>query len=236
MCQHRCLIAICNNYAAIDSAAFSLGIHTPLTALLQTATQIVPGSHKPEAVKHIQTYLKKNNVDWDGMTELQQRHYVEQYTSIGLQPAILNVKAGDLVFFDTALYHGVCHAEDPVANGPNELLRAIFIQSMVPAAHLGKGWGSDEPPLGSSHRSDVLRARRIAFETGRVTGGSVINPRSARQIIQEYQENPQNYADPTVSYSWENASPEARRLVCPEEPEDGFLPVAHEVVNEVARL
>jgi hypothetical protein len=33
---------------------------------------------------------------------------------------------------------------------------------------VGKGWGEDEPPLGSSHRSDVLRARRIAYETYRV--------------------------------------------------------------------
>ena len=82
----------------------------------------------------------------------------------------------------------------------------------------------------------MLRARRIAFETGRVTGGSVINPRSARQIIQDYQEKPENYADPTVRYSWEDASPEARRLVCPEEPEDGFLPTHHEVVSEVAKL
>ena len=196
----------------------------------------MPGSHKPEAVEHIQTYRKKNNVDWDAMSDLEQRHYVEQYTSIGLQPAILNVEAGDLVFFDTALYHGVCHAEDPVANGPNELLRAIFIQSMVPAEHLGKGWGSDEPPLGASHRADVLRARRIAFETGRVTGGSIVNPRSARQIIQEYQENPENYADPTVDYSWENASEEARRLVCPEVPEGGFLPRVHEPVSQYAKL
>ena len=187
-------------------------------------------------MEHIRNYRKKNNVDWDAMSDLEQRHYVEQYTSIGLHPVILNVQAGDLVFFDTALYHGVCHAEDPLANGPNELLRAIFIQSMVPAEHLGKGWCSDEPPLGSSLRSDVLRARRIAFETGRVTGGSIISPRSARQIIQEYHENPANYADPTVDYSWENASPEARRLVCPEEPEDGFLPGIREVVYEVARL
>ena len=67
----------------------------------------MPGSHKPEAVEHIQTYHKKNNVDWDAMSDLEQRHYVEQYTSIGLQPAILNVEAGDLVFFDTALLCGI---------------------------------------------------------------------------------------------------------------------------------
>ena len=61
-------------------------------------------------------------------------------------------------------------------------------------------------------------------------------PRSARQIIQEYQESPQNYADPTVEYSWDKASPEARRLVCPEEPEDGFLPAPQEAASQVAKL
>ena len=146
----------------------------------------MPGSHKPEAVAAIQSYREEQGVDWESMEDDEQRNFTDAYTAIGLQPGILNAKAGDLIFFDTALYHGVCHAEDPVANGPNELLRAIFIQSMVPTEHLGKGWGSDEPPLGSSHRSDVLRARRIAFEQGRVTGGSVVNPRSARQILEDY--------------------------------------------------
>ena len=146
----------------------------------------MPGSHKPEAVAAIQSYREEQGVDWESMEDDEQRNFTDAYTAIGLQPGILNAKAGDLIFFDTALYHGVCHAEDPVANGPNELLRAIFIQSMVPTEHLGKGWGSDEPPLGSSHRSDVLRARRIAFEQGRVTGGSVVNPRNARQILTDY--------------------------------------------------
>ena len=118
---------------------------------------------------------------------------------------------------------------------------------MVPAEHLGKGWGDDEEPLGASHRSDVLRARQIAYETFRVTGGSIINPRNARQILQEYAETGgENYADPTISRGvctcgsilvlilcfadhsvWVRARAElasapeiVRKLVCPEEPED----------------
>ena len=181
----------------------------------------MPGSHKPEAVAAIQSYREEKGVDWDSMEDDEQRNFTDAYTAIGLQPGILNAKAGDLIFFDTALYHGVCHAEDPVANGPNELLRAIFIQSMVPTEHLGKGWGSDEPPLGSSHRSDVLRARRIAFEQGRVTGGSVVNPREARRIIEDYEQNPGvPYADPTYVRRWEDAPELVRKLVQPEEPED----------------
>lgn len=231
------------------------------------ATVIVPRSHSPENVAHIQSYREKHNVDWDAMSESEQRNFTEHFTSIGLQPGILNAAAGDLCFFDTALYHGVCHGADPLANGecdhrpplhaptrcmmawavfvavaiwcfgggggwrvhlnrdsfgpnthhcagPDQLLRAIFIQSMVPSRLLGRGHGEDDPPLGSSHRSDVLRcvqlcqnliahsrillairisydsstfggthvrkwwrrrARRIAYEKGIVTGGSIVS-------------------------------------------------------------
>lgn len=81
------------------------------------ATVIVPRSHSPENVAHIQSYREKHNVDWDAMSESEQRNFTEHFTSIGLQPGILNAAAGDLCFFDTALYHGVCHGADPLANG-----------------------------------------------------------------------------------------------------------------------
>ena len=98
---------------------------------------------------------------------------------------------------------------------------------MVPSAHLGKGSGSDQPPLGSSHRSDVLTARRLAYETCRVTGGSVLNPSSARSIITEYAEATANgegvhYADPTAMRDWDSAGDLVRKLVAPEEPEDAL--------------
>ena len=190
------------------------------------ATVIVPKSHTPEAVAHIQAYRKEAGIDWEGMDEKQQRTFTEHFTSIGLQPGILNATAGDLCFFDTALYHGVCHGADPQANGPNQLLRTIFIQSMVPSVLLGRGHGENEPPLGSSHRSDVLRARRVAYEKGIVTGGSIINPRDARRILKGYVKNPnENYADPTVRRDWESTPEEVRRLVQPEEPIDP-MPVA----------
>ena len=60
-----------------------------------------------------------------------------------------------------AMYHGATAAEEP---GGDSLLRAIFIQSMAPAARMGQGFGEDEEPFGSDHRSDVIRARQIACE------------------------------------------------------------------------
>ena len=56
-------------------------------------------------------------------------------------------------------------AEDQVANGEKELLRTIFIQSMVPSALLGVGKGDDEPPLTTDHRSDV-RSLTILLAAG----------------------------------------------------------------------
>ena len=82
----------------------------------------MPGSHKPEAVAAIQSYREEQGVDWESMEDDEQRNFTDAYTAIGLQPGILNAKAGDLIFFDTALYHGVCHAEDPVANGPTPVM------------------------------------------------------------------------------------------------------------------
>ena len=60
-----------------------------------------------------------------------------------------------------------------------------------------------------------------------MTCGSAVNPWLVWQIIKEYREAPHNYADQTVEYKWDTANSEAKQLVCLEEPEDGFLPVAH---------
>jgi hypothetical protein len=52
---------------------------------------------------------------------------LEQYTKIGLTPCVTNIKAGDLVIFDTGMFHAGCAAEDPTglsSHGPDHLLRA----------------------------------------------------------------------------------------------------------------
>ena len=43
------------------------------------------GSHKPENVAHIQSYREENNIDWEGMSEQEQKQFTEHFTSIGLQ-------------------------------------------------------------------------------------------------------------------------------------------------------
>ena len=85
---------------------------------------------------------------------------MEQYTSIGLTPCVTNVIAGDLVLFDTAMYHAGCAAEDPSglsSHGPDHLLRAIMILSMAPTRLLTTFWGEEAVP-------ELFRARRRAYE------------------------------------------------------------------------
>ena len=51
---------------------------------------------------------------------------VSQYTALGLRPCVVNVRAGDMVIFDTALYHAGCAASDPTGatgHGTDHLLR-----------------------------------------------------------------------------------------------------------------
>jgi hypothetical protein len=76
----------------------------------------------------------------------------EQFTSLGLTPCVTNVKAGDMVIFDTALFHAGCAAADPTGvtgNGTDQLLRAVYIMGMTPTR---------------LKTSRELHARRLAYE------------------------------------------------------------------------
>jgi hypothetical protein len=144
------------------------------------ATALVPGSHKK--VEEIQSARAKNWIGtgkdrrWVGKGS----PFIEPFSSNGLMPVVTNVKAGDMVLFDTATFHvctklhcswqsfpslfrhganaascvrqGGCSAEDPSGasgNGPNELLRAIYILGMN---------------LLRLQTPEVLEARRRAYE------------------------------------------------------------------------
>ena len=113
------------------------------------------------------------------------------------------------MIFDTALYHGCCNAEAPFGN---ELLRTIFIQSMVPIALLGKGRGGQEATgfAGLDHQTTVLAARKRAYECGMVTGGSVPSPGQAKDLLEADARDPK----PTVR-DWSTTPWDRRRLVCP---------------------
>ena len=139
------------------------------------ATAIVPGSHVKAKVEAIAAARASRYVGEGG-----ERTYVgpgagpeedlAAFTEQGLEPAIVNGTAGDLILFDTALYHTGCPAEDPSGTGPrsrgaDHILRAIFILSMAPTRLV--------TDLKANDGSSMLKARRRAYEMDKWFGGVV---------------------------------------------------------------
>jgi len=100
------------------------------------ATAVVPGSHRK-----VQEIEERWNLKWglEGRTQRSAEERLlaaadlEPFEQCGLTPCVTNIKAGDCVLFETGLFHGAYAAEDPTGesgNGPNQLLRAIYILSM----------------------------------------------------------------------------------------------------------
>jgi hypothetical protein len=118
------------------------------------ATAIAPGSHTPGNVAAINEW-RANNQEALADTSDPDRH-LKPFWALGIQPGPIQVRAGDLCIFDTALFHSACPATDPYGD---ELLRAICIMSMAPRLLLSP---------------TILRARRLAFEAALGTGGSVL--------------------------------------------------------------
>jgi hypothetical protein len=178
------------------------------------ATAIVPGSH----VK-VQEIAASRASHFVG--EGKDRTYIgqgsgpeedlESFTDNGLTPAIVNGTAGDLILFDTALFHTGCPAEDPTGAGPrshgaDHILRAIFILSMAPTRLVAD--------LKANDGSTMLAARRRAYEMDKWFGG-VVGKRdlegpgcSSPNFMQETEGKPR-------VRDFRDAPPEVQRLVDP---------------------
>ena len=120
------------------------------------ATALVPGSHLKVAEinrRREERWGGKSRGQDSDATKLAAAADVEVFQECGgLQPCVTSIKAGDCVLFDTRLFHGGCAAEDPSGesgNGPNQLLRAIYILGMTPTRL--------QTPV-------ILQARRKAYE------------------------------------------------------------------------
>jgi len=119
------------------------------------ATALVPGSHRK--VREIEErWHQKWGLKSHGQRSAEERLLasadLEPFERCGLTPCVTNIKAGDCVLFDTALFHGAYAAEDPTGksgNGENQLLRAIYI--------LGMAFSRLQTPT-------ILEARRKAYE------------------------------------------------------------------------
>ncbi len=179
------------------------------------ATAVVPGSHK--RVPEIQA-LRARNWEVDESKPRYSREWfasrkwigsgrpdedVEQYTALGLTPSVSNVRAGDMVIFDTALYHSGCAAADPTGatgNGTNQLLRAIYIMGMTPTRlktprelHARRLCYELDLPWYPDHNHRQITEQVFAEHTSQ--GGSVASVRDFSKAAAEVQQ----LIDPTYA-------------------------------------
>lgn len=125
------------------------------------ATALVPGSHlKVGEIEEVRTRkwdTKHQRAEWTEADRLAFAADLEPFTAQGLSPVVTNIKAGDMVLFDTRTFHGGCSAEDPSGETgreegnlfSNNLLRAIYILGASPSR---------------LQTPEILAARRKAYE------------------------------------------------------------------------
>jgi hypothetical protein len=138
------------------------------------ATALVPGSHRKVREIEERWHEKwglKGHAPRSDEDKLLASADLEPFERYGLTPCVTNIKAGDCVLFDTALFHGAYAAEDPTGasgNGPHQLLRAIYI--------LGMAFSRLQTP-------QILEARRTAFELDVFWPPTIGHAAFARHIV-----------------------------------------------------
>jgi len=138
------------------------------------ATAVVPGSHRTAESIEARWQLKwgqKSGARRSAEERLLATADLEPFEQCGLTPCVTSIKAGDCVLFDTALFHGAYAAEDPTGqsgNGPDQLLRAIYILSM--------SFSRLQTPT-------ILEARRTAYERDLFWPPTVGHADFARHIV-----------------------------------------------------
>lgn len=138
------------------------------------ATALVPGSHRK--VQEIEErwhrkWGREGHGQHSDAEKLLAAADLEPFERCGLTPCVTNIRAGDCVLFDTALFHGACAAEDPTGasgNGESQLLRAIYILGMAPS---------------SLQTPEILEARREAYERDLFWPPTIGHAAFARHVV-----------------------------------------------------
>jgi phytanoyl-CoA dioxygenase PhyH len=138
------------------------------------ATAVVPGSHRK--VREIEErWHQKWGFEGRAQPSAEEKLLavadLEPFERCGLTPCVTHIEAGDCVLFDTRLFHGAYAAEDPTGergNGPNQLLRAIYILSMS---------------FSRLQTPEILQARRMAYELDLFWPPTVGHAAFARHIL-----------------------------------------------------
>lgn len=160
--------------------------------------------------------------------------FLKPFTAAGLQAGPVAGKAGDLIVFDTALYHCGCPALSPYGS---KLLRAVCIMSMAPVSAVWPQYrmafehiviiltnnacdalwstiihGTQRLLLSPS----TIKARQLYYELGQGTGGSVLGrlgEEGAQKVLADYAEaQAKGVAKPKIR-TFDEANPEVKKIV-----------------------
>jgi hypothetical protein len=138
------------------------------------ATALVPGSHRKVQEleeRWLEKWGRAGGTQRSAEERLLAASDLEPFEQCGLTPCVTNIKAGDCVLFHTGLFHGAYAAEYPTGqsgNGPNQLLRAIYILSMS---------------FTRLQTAELLEARRKAYELDLFWPPTVGHVAFARHIV-----------------------------------------------------
>ena len=147
-----------------------------LPVVMDAATAIAPGSHKRDKVEFINAYREEHQQEMQ--VETDPARYLRPFSECGLTVGPVVAKAGELVLFDTAMFHGYCPPMAPYIGsapvGSGGLLRCACIMSMAPRLLLSPS---------------IIKARQLYFELDIGTGGSVMGrntEETAQKILTDY--------------------------------------------------
>ena len=192
------------------------------------ATVISPGSHRPDKVEFINRYRQEHKQQMEEDEEDEAR-FLKPFTECGLTAGPIKGTAGDLILFDTALFHGYCPALAPTLGsapeGSGGLLRTACIMSMAPRLLLSPSIIKArqlyyELDVGTGKRPPTRLAARLAAAAQQTprgcAGGSVmgrVGEAGAQQILADHAaEEEEGTARPRLR-RFADASPEVRRVI-----------------------
>ncbi len=154
--------------------------------------------------------------------------FLKPFSAAGLQAGPVSGKAGDLIVFDTALFHCGCPALSPFGG---TLLRAVCIMSMAPVRtpqsapqHLrfwSRLWLCDKLSICRRVQRlllspSTIKARQLYYELGQGTGGSVLGrlgEEGAQKVLADYAEAEANGTAKPKLRIFADASPEVKKIV-----------------------